>query len=107
MTSTATLLTLLARLIYEKDDLDLLNQQLTIMSKKHGQLKEAVVRMVDEAMKWLPSLKERKDKGEFKGGKDRWLELLNTLRDITEGKVSHPFLPLLLCVDAVGEKSSN
>jgi 26S proteasome regulatory subunit N5 len=58
------------------------------MSKKHGQLKEAVVRMVDESMTWLPELKEKKDKGEYKGGKDRWLELLNTLRDITEGKVS-------------------
>lgn len=88
MTSTATLLTTLATIIHSAGDLDMLNQQLTIMSKKHGQLKEAVVRMVDEAMKWLPALKEKKEKGEYKGGKDRWLELLNTLRDITEGKVS-------------------
>ncbi|KAI9631974.1 uncharacterized protein MKK02DRAFT_21179 [Dioszegia hungarica] len=87
MTSTATLLTTLATIIHSAGDLDMLNQQLTIMSKKHGQLKEAVVRMVDEAMKWLPALKEKKEKGEYKGGKDRWLELLNTLRDITEGKI--------------------
>jgi 26S proteasome regulatory subunit N5 len=87
MSSTSTLLTLIARLCYQAKDLDALNTQLTLMSKKHGQLKEAVVRMVDESMTWLPELKERKDKGEFKGGKDRWLELLNTLRDITEGKV--------------------
>jgi 26S proteasome regulatory subunit N5 len=63
------------------------------MSKKHGQLKEAVVRMVDESMTWLPELKERKDQGEFKNGKDRWLELLNTLRDITEGKVCQLISP--------------
>jgi len=89
MTSTSNLLTLLVRLCYQANDHDQLLAQLTVMSKKHGQLKEAVVRMVDESMTWLPELKEKKDKGEFKGGKDRWLELLNTLRDITEGKVRY------------------
>lgn len=88
MKSTASLLTLLSRIIYEQNDLDLLNTELTLMSKKHGQLKEAVVRMVDEAMTWLPELKKLKDQGKYTGGKDRWLELLTTLRDITEGKVS-------------------
>nr|XP_019004200.1 26S proteasome regulatory subunit N5 [Kwoniella mangroviensis CBS 8507]OCF67661.1 26S proteasome regulatory subunit N5 [Kwoniella mangroviensis CBS 8507] len=87
MTSTASLLTLLTRLCWEQSDLDLLNAQLTILSKKHGQLKEAVVRMVDEAMTWLPALKSQKDQGKFNGGKDRWLELVKTLRDITEGKI--------------------
>ncbi|WWC62599.1 uncharacterized protein I303_105196 [Kwoniella dejecticola CBS 10117] len=87
MTSTASLLTLLTRLVWEQSDLDLLNSQLTILSKKHGQLKEAVVRMVDEAMTWLPTLKAQKDQGKFKNGKDRWLELVKTLRDITEGKI--------------------
>jgi len=85
MSSTSTLLTLLARLCYQSGNLDLLNSQLTILSKKHGQLKEAVVRMVDEAMTWLPELKEKRGK---EAGKDRWLELVKTLRDITEGKVS-------------------
>ncbi|KAK4684341.1 26S proteasome regulatory subunit N5, partial [Tremellales sp. Uapishka_1] len=86
MTSTSTLLVLLARLCYEQSDFDTLNTQLTLLSKKHGQLKEAVVRMVDEAMTWLPDLKAKKDRGEFKN-KDRWLELVTTLRDITEGKI--------------------
>nr|ODO01026.1 26S proteasome regulatory subunit N5 [Cryptococcus depauperatus CBS 7855] len=87
MSSTSTLLTLLARLCWEAGDLDQLNNQLAVMSKKHGQLKEAVVRMVDEAMGWLPVLKEQKEVGKFEGGKDRWLELLKTLRDVTEGKI--------------------
>lgn len=86
MPSTASLLTLLVHLCWEAGDLDALNTQLTLMSKKHGQLKEAVVRMVDEAMPYLDTLGERKKAGEFKD-KDRWLELLNTLRDITEGKI--------------------
>lgn len=87
MTSTSNLLVLLVRLCWEQADLDSLNAQLTVMSKKHGQLKEAVTRMVDEAIKWLPELKTQRDQGKFKGGKDRWLELVQTLRDITEGKV--------------------
>lgn len=59
------------------------------MSKKHGQLKEPIVRMVDEAMVWLSALKEQKEQGNFRSGKDRWLELVKTLRDITEGKVRY------------------
>ena len=91
MASTSTLLVLIARLTYEAHNLDQLNAQLTLMSKKHGQLKEAVVRMVDEAMTFLPDLKKQKDNGDFKYGKDRWLELVHTLRDITEGKVNQRF----------------
>jgi len=87
MSSTSTLLVLITRLCWEQRNLDLLNSQLTTLSKKHGQLKEAVVRMVDEAMTWLPELRKMKDSGDFKGAKDRWLELVQTLRDITEGKV--------------------
>jgi 26S proteasome regulatory subunit N5 len=88
MSSTSTLLTLLARLCWEAGNLELLNSELTTMSKKHGQLKEAVVRMVDEAMTFLPELRKKKDAGEYRSGKDRWLELVKSLRDITEGKVS-------------------
>lgn len=87
MSSTSTLLVLMARLCWEANNLDQLNNQLTLMSKKHGQLKEPVVRMVDEAMVWLPALKEQKEQGNFRSGKDRWLELVKTLRDITEGKI--------------------
>ncbi|ODO05584.1 hypothetical protein I350_04641 [Cryptococcus amylolentus CBS 6273] len=89
MSSTSTLLVLLARLCWSTQDLDTLNAQLTIMAKKHGQIKEAVVRMVDEAIKWLPELRARKDKGDYNGKDkvDRWLELVKTLRDITEGKI--------------------
>ncbi|WVO19180.1 uncharacterized protein IAS62_000458 [Cryptococcus decagattii] len=67
MSSTSILLVLVARLCWEANDLDQLNNQLTLMSKKHGQLKEPV--------------------GNFRSGKDRWLELVKTLRDITEGKI--------------------
>jgi 26S proteasome regulatory subunit N5 len=87
MPSTAALLTLLARLCWQAGNLDTLNVQLTLMSKKHGQLKEAVVRMVDETVPWLAELKAQKDAGAYKNTKDRWLELLTTVRDISEGKI--------------------
>lgn len=84
--STSALLVLIPDLTYSlppQPSYDLLNSSLTIFSKKHGQLKEAVVRMVEKAMTLLDDLKS---KGEV-DGKNRWLELINTLRDITEGKV--------------------
>ncbi|KAJ9106080.1 hypothetical protein QFC21_001219 [Naganishia friedmannii] len=84
--STSALLTLIPDLTYSlppQPSYNLLNSSLTIFSKKHGQLKEAVVRMVEKAMTLLDDLKS---KGEV-DGKNRWLELINTLRDITEGKI--------------------
>lgn len=87
MPSTAALLQLLVRLCWEQGDLDALNTQLHVMSKKHGQLKEAVVRMVDEATPWLAELKQKKEAGAYKGKEDEWLRLLTTIRDITEGKI--------------------
>lgn len=65
-------------------------------SKKHGQLKEAVVKMVDAGMAILEEL--RAGEGKLERGymendqkADRWLDLVDCLRDITEGKVSgHP-----------------
>lgn len=40
--------------------------------------------MVDAVMAFLPEIKE-------KNGIDKWLELLNTLRSVTDGKVSACF----------------
>jgi 26S proteasome regulatory subunit N5 len=48
-----------------------------LLSKKHGQLRQATQKMVDEAMTYL-------DKFEGK----RKLDLIETLREVTEGKVS-------------------
>lgn len=66
---------------------------LNTYAKKHGQLKEAVVKMVDAAMTVLEDLQSGKGKvsRDYKaeeGQGDRWLDLVDCLRDITEGKVS-------------------
>jgi 26S proteasome regulatory subunit N5 len=50
------------------------------LSKKHGQLKGVVQAMVEQAMTWLAEIRQRE-------GDVKWLELVETLRSVTEGKV--------------------
>ena len=65
---------------YDARDYTLLNTTINVLSKKHGQLKAAVQAIVELAISWLPEIKER-------DGLEKWLELLETLRGVTEGKV--------------------
>ena len=56
----------------------MLNEQVLLLSKKHGQLKQAITRMVQTVMGFLdeaPSLETK-------------LSVIETLRTVTEGKVS-------------------
>lgn len=79
----ATLTRVLSAVInveYGAKEYDALNSNITVLSKKHGQLKEPVKAMVEEAAAWLEALRAE-------AGEDRWLELLQTLRAVTEGKV--------------------
>ena len=59
-----------------------MNSTITLLSKKHGQLKAAVQAIVELSMTWLPDIKE-------KVGLENWLELVETLRGVTEGKVCY------------------
>ena len=65
---------------YDAKDYPLLNSTVSLLSKKHGQLKSAVQAIVELSIVWLPEIKE-------KAGVERWLELVETLRGVTEGKV--------------------
>ena len=65
---------------YDAKDYPLLNSTVSVLSKKHGQLKSAVQAIVELSIAWLPEIKE-------KAGVERWLELVETLRGVTEGKV--------------------
>lgn len=58
----------------------LLNSSISTLSKKHGQLKAAVQAIVELSMSWLEEIKQ-------KDGIENWLKLVETLRDVTEGKV--------------------
>jgi 26S proteasome regulatory subunit N5 len=50
-----------------------------VLSKKHGQLKQAITKMVQVVMSFLDDTPDMETK----------LRLIETLRTVTEGKVSH------------------
>lgn len=80
LSSTSTILTTAATLAYKSSNYPLLNSTVTVLAKRHGQLKEAVVRMIDEVITFLPEMKTQE-------GESTWLDALKSLRNITEGKV--------------------
>lgn len=71
-----------------------MNEQVLLLSKKHGQLRQAITKMVQVVMGFLdetPSLEKK-------------LSVIETLRTVTEGKVViiptiHPRLPADALVD--------
>lgn len=83
LSSTSRVLISIITVLYQPSspsrDLTKLNEQLVSLSKKHGQLRQATVKMVEKAMEFMnelqPGSKEKED-------------LISTLREITEGKVS-------------------
>jgi 26S proteasome regulatory subunit N5 len=77
----------LADVAYDARDYALLNSSISTLSKKHGQLKTAIQAMVEQAIGWLDEIKER-------DGTERWLELIETLRTVTEGKVRTDLLAI-------------
>jgi 26S proteasome regulatory subunit N5 len=65
---------------YDARDFTQLNNSISVLSKKHGQLKAAIQAMVEQTMGWLEDVKKKE-------GTEKWLELVQTLREVTEGKV--------------------
>jgi 26S proteasome regulatory subunit N5 len=70
---------LIAIVTISKDsgDWSLLNEQVLLLSKKHGQLKQAITKMVQEVMGFLHSTPDL----------DTKLTVIETLRTVTEGKI--------------------
>ncbi|CAE6450231.1 unnamed protein product [Rhizoctonia solani] len=76
--STSRLLVAIVKLCRAAQRFDLVNSNITLLAKKHGQLKAATQAMVEEAMTYLPDLESDRAK---------WLELIEALRSVTEGKI--------------------
>ncbi|KAG8713199.1 hypothetical protein FRC11_012993 [Ceratobasidium sp. 423] len=76
--STSRLLVAIIKLCRAAQKFDLVNSNITLLAKKHGQLKAATQAMVEEAMTYLPDLESDRLK---------WLELIEALRSVTEGKI--------------------
>jgi 26S proteasome regulatory subunit N5 len=60
----------------------LLNSTISLLSKKHGQLKAAIQAFVEQSIGFLEEIRSKE-------GDEKWLELIETLRDVTEGKVGN------------------
>ncbi|KAJ7246272.1 PCI domain-containing protein [Mycena haematopus] len=80
LNSTTRLVKAVVEHCYEARDFGLLNSNVSILSKKHGQLKAAVQAIVELVMGWLTEVKKS-------AGTEKWLELVQTLRGVTEGKI--------------------
>ena len=78
LASTARLLVAIVTLCKDAGDWSLLNEQVLLLSKKHGQLKQAVTKMVQVVMGFLDNTPNVEAK----------LSVIETLRTVTEGKVS-------------------
>jgi 26S proteasome regulatory subunit N5 len=75
--STSRILIQIVTLSKDREDWGLLNEQVLLLSKKHGQLKQAITKMVQVVMGFLddaPTLEKK-------------LQTIETLRTVTEGKV--------------------
>ncbi|GAA5883223.1 hypothetical protein JCM16303_007313 [Sporobolomyces ruberrimus] len=80
LSSTSRVLIAIISILYQPTSRDLtkLNEQLVSLSKKHGQVRQATVKMVEKAMEFMDELEQ--------GSKDKE-DLIATLREITEGKI--------------------
>ena len=82
--STTRLAETLLTLAHEARNYKLLNANLLLLSKKHGQLKSVVQAIVELTMSWLEETRETE-------GTETWLEVIHALREVTEGKVRSLF----------------
>ncbi|KAJ3031163.1 26S proteasome non-ATPase regulatory subunit 12 [Rhizophlyctis rosea] len=77
LASNSRVLIAIVSLCYEARDWKLLNEHVVLLSKKHGLLKQAITKMVQKTMEFLDQTPDLKTK----------LELIETLRAVTEGKI--------------------
>ncbi|KAI3646297.1 hypothetical protein MP228_009225 [Amoeboaphelidium protococcarum] len=77
MISNGKVLVEIVKLCFLGKDFKLLQEMLVSLSKKHGLIKQAVTKMVQEAYSYVSQVADKKQKVEF----------INTLLEITEGKI--------------------
>lgn len=77
LASSTRVLKKFIQLSLEAQDWKLMQENIVMLSKKHGQLKQAITMMIQESMECLDKTPDMKTK----------LELIDTLRTVTDGKV--------------------
>lgn len=77
LASTSKLLVTIVTICKDSRDWGLLNDQVLLLSKKHGQLKQAITKMVQVVMRFIDAAPNQEKK----------LSLIETLLTVTEGKI--------------------
>ncbi|XP_041978327.1 26S proteasome non-ATPase regulatory subunit 12 [Aricia agestis] len=77
MASTARILVTIVQICYEAKNWAALNDHIVLLSKRRSQLKQAVVKMVQECYTYVDKTPDKETK----------IKLIETLRSITEGKI--------------------
>lgn len=77
LASTSRILIAIVTICKDSGDWGLLNEQVLLLSKKHGQLKQATTKMVQVVMSFITEAMDAEKK----------LSVIETLRTVTEGKV--------------------
>lgn len=77
LASTSRILVAIVTLCKEAANWSVLNEQVLVLSKKHGQLKQAITKMVQTVMTFIDSTPDLETK----------LSTIQTLRTVTEGKI--------------------
>jgi len=77
MFSTSRVLIAIVKICFATKNIELLNEHLILLTKRRGQLKQAVTKMVQEACSYVDQIEKKAEQ----------LELIDTLRTVTSGKI--------------------
>ncbi|KAK5096837.1 proteasome regulatory particle subunit [Lithohypha guttulata] len=77
LATTSRVLTTIVTICKNAGDWSFLNEQVILLSKKHGQLKQAITKMVQVVMSFLDDVPNTETK----------LSIIETLRTVTEGRI--------------------
>lgn len=75
--SSKRIMVKLVELLFYAKDWELLNEQLTLLSKKHGQLKDSIQTLIQEVINKLDEIKDL----------DTKMKVIDTIRVVTENKI--------------------
>lgn len=78
MVSTGRILVAIVQICFEAKNWTALNEHITMLTKRRSQLKQAVVKMIQECVTYVDKTPSKEIK----------VKLIETLRTVTEGKVN-------------------
>ncbi|KZS95799.1 PCI-domain-containing protein [Sistotremastrum niveocremeum HHB9708] len=78
--STTRLATTIMDIAHKAQDWDLVVSSLSLLAKKHGQLKATIQAIVEQAVSWLDEIKE-------KAGLEAWFNTAEGVRTVSEGRI--------------------